>query len=261
MVVLQTSFYVITGAWVWVLHTFFDGELSLRVLFSTSALTVSHTYGWTAIMAYLFAAPLCAWLVVPVIGRARQCLDFVGTVYGYHLLFTWFYDGSFPAGMSWWVVHLCGMTGSVVLSEFLCMRKEMEAIPSVHAGPLPTTGSSGSGSVSANTTIPIGASSSPATDSAASNSNASNIITLTNSNPNRQRSGNASPPLDADRESLLSNSANGSRIATISLANGAGGGAVAIGIDPTSNSLADSPTFAHFDQLLAMTGKPERSWA
>lgn len=67
-------------------------------------------------------------MVSVVVERARKCLDFASTIYILHFLITWLFFG-FPSNWEWWVVNVVSMIAMVVLSEYLCLRKEMMDIP------------------------------------------------------------------------------------------------------------------------------------
>lgn len=67
-------------------------------------------------------------LVAVVVQRAKKCLDFTATIYFYHTLLCWAFF-SFPTNWEWWVVNVFSLITTVVVSEFLCIRKEMQDIP------------------------------------------------------------------------------------------------------------------------------------
>ena len=97
-----------------------------------------------------------------VVERAKKCLDFTVTLYFLHLMFCWAYRGAshrgkecdvrrsdfpstthggpltrhltpagWPRSFEWWALNLVGLVIMAVLAEWLCLRKEMEAIPIV----------------------------------------------------------------------------------------------------------------------------------
>ena len=74
---------------------------------------------------------LLMWFVV---GRTKQCLDFTATIHGYHFFACWFKYGFMPVTFWWWVTNIGCVILTTVMSEFLCMRSEMKAIP-VGMGP------------------------------------------------------------------------------------------------------------------------------
>mmetsp|Transcript_23783 Transcript_23783/g.93571 ORF Transcript_23783/g.93571 Transcript_23783/m.93571 type:complete len:166 (-) Transcript_23783:184-681(-) len=66
--------------------------------------------------------------LVYIIGRAKKCLDFAGTLFLIHFLLCWVYYG-FPARFLWWLVNATSMGAATLLSEFLCLRLELREIP------------------------------------------------------------------------------------------------------------------------------------
>lgn len=133
-------------------------DLSLTAVLDASALTLRHRLGWPPLVAYLLVAPVMSVVMLFVVFRARKCLDFGATLYGYHLLFCWLYAG-FPRNWEWWVVNLVSMTVMIVLAEQLCQRKELQDIPVSHILGASPTGSSEAASVSP---VPAPSSSAPA---------------------------------------------------------------------------------------------------
>lgn len=66
-----------------------------------------------------------------IIKRAKKCLDYVSTIYILHLFLCWMND-HFPSNWDWWIVNFCSFLIMAVLSEYLCIRKEMKVIKLDH---------------------------------------------------------------------------------------------------------------------------------
>ena len=66
-----------------------------------------------------------------IIKRAKKCLDFVSTIYILHLFLCWMNE-HFPSNWDWWIVNFCSFLIMAVLSEYLCIRKEMKVIKLDH---------------------------------------------------------------------------------------------------------------------------------
>ena len=66
-----------------------------------------------------------------IIKRAKKCLDYVSTIYILHLLLCWI-NHHFPSNWDWWIVNFCSFLIMAVLSEYLCIRKEMKVIKLDH---------------------------------------------------------------------------------------------------------------------------------
>jgi hypothetical protein len=101
-------------------------------------LTTAHAHAQAAGCSATTVLPLipCAFvcagsavLVAAVVERAKKCLDFVATMYLGHLcLCTWF-DGRLPYAWEWWAANGISMVCVVVVSEFVCLKREMADIP------------------------------------------------------------------------------------------------------------------------------------
>eukprot|EP00871_Galdieria_phlegrea_P001634 jgi/Galph1/2471/GphlegSOOS_G1178.1 len=69
---------------------------------------------------------MAGWFL-PIVQRAKRCLDFSVTMYLIHFIFCTLFYG-FPYSWSWWSFLLFGIAVSAALGEWLCMRKELQAI-------------------------------------------------------------------------------------------------------------------------------------
>ena len=67
-----------------------------------------------------------------IIKRAKKCLDYVSTIYIIHLFLCWMNE-HFPKNWDWWIVNFCSFLIMAVLSEYLCIRKEMKVIKLDHS--------------------------------------------------------------------------------------------------------------------------------
>ncbi len=64
-----------------------------------------------------------------MVQRTKLCLDFTCTVYFFHILACWFYNGYLANTLSWWAINAVSITLMCCTGEFLCMRTELKAIP------------------------------------------------------------------------------------------------------------------------------------
>jgi len=128
LVLLWSAFYLLQGAWLCLFALAFGTPLRLAALLSPASLRLTVAAGWPALGAVLLSAPLFGYLLLPVVGRAKQCLDFATSVTALHTLLCWSYSG-FPRGWDWWAAHVVSCAAAVLLGEYLCLQKELEAIP------------------------------------------------------------------------------------------------------------------------------------
>jgi len=62
-----------------------------------------------------------------VVERAKKCLDFGSTLYGWHILLCVAYDG-LPLSWEWWICTIGACVMTIVVGEYACARREMRDI-------------------------------------------------------------------------------------------------------------------------------------
>jgi protein SYS1 len=99
--------------------------LTLHHVLSRSALdeTGAFLYAFVNILNGFFIGVYLSFIVE----RAKKCLDFASTLYFFHFMITWWYDG-FPWGWQWWVLNIVALVCAAVSGEWLCMRRELREI-------------------------------------------------------------------------------------------------------------------------------------
>ena len=60
-----------------------------------------------------------------LVRRPRLILDFAITLIFNHLVLTTYYSSSIPTSLFFWAVLLVGCTGVVIVTEQLCVKREM----------------------------------------------------------------------------------------------------------------------------------------
>jgi hypothetical protein len=60
-----------------------------------------------------------------LVRKPRLVLDFVLTLIFNHLVLTTYYSASIPTSLFFWLVLTAGTAGSVIITEQLCVRREM----------------------------------------------------------------------------------------------------------------------------------------
>ena len=71
-----------------------------------------------------------------LVRRPRLILDFALTLLFNHLVLTTYYSASIPTSLFFWIVLSTGATGTVIVTEQLCVKREMTeglAVPSTDA--------------------------------------------------------------------------------------------------------------------------------
>ncbi|KAK7114880.1 hypothetical protein V1264_000862 [Littorina saxatilis] len=129
IIVLQSSFYLCLGLWIFFLDVIGRFDVSLDQMFTQSDLGLYEDSGRTNIIAYALNSLTCAFILWFVVGRTRQCLDFAATVHIGHFIGCIIFTGHVPQTFWWWMTNIICVALMTVLGEYLCMRSEMKAIP------------------------------------------------------------------------------------------------------------------------------------
>lgn len=110
MLLMQCAFYLLSGAWLLLFALAFGTPLRLDALLAPAHMQLTAGARWPALGAVLLQAPALGYLLLPVVGRAKQCLDFTGTVYVFHFLLSSVYQRAFPANWEWWGANAVGQS-------------------------------------------------------------------------------------------------------------------------------------------------------
>ena len=92
---------------------------------------------WPASLeAYDYVLTLSVYSLYFLVRRPRLILDFALTLIFNHLVLTTYYSSSVPTSLFFWAVLLAGCTGTVIVTEQLCVKREMNeglAVPAENA--------------------------------------------------------------------------------------------------------------------------------
>jgi hypothetical protein len=148
IVLLQCLFYLFVGAWLLLFSLLFGTRLSMHAILAPEQLQMFQGSGWPSIGAFLLVAPILSvtaaatctrwasnglmqsrygpfhlslifhlrlsvacfsgYLLLRVVGRAKQCLDFTATLYLVHFCLCTMYQGTIPWNWEWWGVNSVG---------------------------------------------------------------------------------------------------------------------------------------------------------
>jgi len=117
-------------------------DISLAYVFDWRKLALKNLAGVIAVFAHLLSAILTSIYIVHIVERSKKCLDFSSTVYIIHLMFCAIYGG-LPHNLEWyssikvfnerclsrWAVNAFGLGLMALLSEWMCIKKELQEIP------------------------------------------------------------------------------------------------------------------------------------
>ena len=102
--------------------------MTLSTLISWKTVDYSTGQGWVIILCLLLHSSAMTLVIAFVVERSRLCLDFSVTAYGFHLLISWWSEGSFPISFIYWLVIAISATILTRLSQELCMYYELKPI-------------------------------------------------------------------------------------------------------------------------------------
>ncbi|KAH8359145.1 hypothetical protein KR093_004673 [Drosophila rubida] len=126
---MQFCVYFSLGLLVFVANKLAGDNYSLDHIFEYHEIHIYDLGGRLVICAFVlnaFVASLALWCIVR---RAKLCLDFSCTFHLLHLIICWWYNRSFPANASWWLLNVITATIMCIGGEFLCLQTEMKEIP------------------------------------------------------------------------------------------------------------------------------------
>eukprot|EP01084_Bolivina_argentea_P174617 302457_1 len=127
---LQLMFYLMVSILLGLIGTIAGTPYALPLLFDSTTLSFGFGEGYIPIVSFTLSSFPCSYIVSWIIKRAKKCLDYVSTIYIIHLILCWL--NHFPSNWDWWVVNFCSFLIMAVLSEYLCIRKEMKVIKLDH---------------------------------------------------------------------------------------------------------------------------------
>lgn len=132
---LQCLYYISLGFILFLLGFPFGSSVGVEIasIFSYHSIKFSTGSGRLTIIAFALNAILSAFFMVRIVERAKKCLDFSFTLHFVHFLACTCSFG-FPMSWEWWLVTFLVFVLQCLLSEYLCMRREMRAISIDDAG-------------------------------------------------------------------------------------------------------------------------------
>ncbi|KAI9304421.1 integral membrane protein S linking to the trans Golgi network-domain-containing protein [Cunninghamella echinulata] len=95
---------------------------------SVNMFTMDNVFGWTLGLVWIVNAMVDVILILLIVQRAKQVLDFVLTLHGGHVLACWLFVGKFPTNLSWWFVQVLAILIMTLGGEWACMKYEMKPI-------------------------------------------------------------------------------------------------------------------------------------
>ncbi|THU97686.1 hypothetical protein K435DRAFT_662320 [Dendrothele bispora CBS 962.96] len=81
--------------------------------------------GWIIAFCWLLACTADIYYLYTLVRRPRMILDFALTLVFNHLVLTTYYSASIPTSLFFWTVIAIGATMTVIITEQLCVKREM----------------------------------------------------------------------------------------------------------------------------------------
>ncbi|EDV94813.1 protein SYS1 homolog [Drosophila grimshawi] len=126
---MQFCVYFSLGLLVFVANKLAGDNYTLDHLFEYHEIHIYDLGGRLVICAFVVNALIASLALWCIVRRAKLCLDFSCTFHLLHLLVCWWYNRSFPANASWWLLNVITATIMCIGGEFLCLQTEMREIP------------------------------------------------------------------------------------------------------------------------------------
>ncbi|XP_030374541.1 protein SYS1 homolog [Scaptodrosophila lebanonensis] len=129
IVSMQCCVYFTLGLLIFIANYLAGDNYTLDNIFEYHEIHIYDVGGRLVICAFIlnsFLASLALWFIVR---RAKLCLDFSCTFHLLHLIICWWYNRSFPANVSWWLLNVITATIMCIGGEFLCLQSELKEIP------------------------------------------------------------------------------------------------------------------------------------
>lgn len=129
MLCMQTLYYLGLGVAYLLMDTLMGVPLTLDQFFSAEVFAdgMGNRRAWATIFGAFLAALFNTAALYVVVERAKKCLDFGTTLYGWHILLCIMYDGM-PSSWEWWTCTIVACIVTIVVGEYACARREMRDI-------------------------------------------------------------------------------------------------------------------------------------
>ncbi|CRH00924.1 protein SYS1, putative [Plasmodium relictum] len=124
---LQSLYYTISSAIVFIFFTFINFSRNISYIFSTK----SYFNGDDALFYMFFInilnSVIMSYPIKLIVKRAKKCLDYVLTYNIIHFILSVLVSG-FPLSCMWYINFFFNITLTVLISEYICYKEEMKEI-------------------------------------------------------------------------------------------------------------------------------------
>ncbi|KAL4429095.1 hypothetical protein ABPG74_022181 [Tetrahymena malaccensis] len=129
IVTMQFLFYLSQLVLLFIFNSVFGKPTHIGQIFDFSIYASSPAAPQLAYISYLtnlFNIPIVIVGLSNIIVKANKVLDFVSTIYGYHFLICFFYNGSFFESfeIKWLIINGLILLVTVLAGEYVCIKLE-----------------------------------------------------------------------------------------------------------------------------------------
>ena len=130
IVIIQAIFYAALSLQALIVLGLLEYPRNVKLLFRAQALRwfQAHPVSRVLFLFHIFTAVIMAQCIARLVERTRKCLDFVVTMYLFHLSFCYLSSGFHSTSISFWFLMLLCTTISTLLARRICMKTELEEI-------------------------------------------------------------------------------------------------------------------------------------
>jgi hypothetical protein len=121
-------FYLLLSIILAIALTLNGTNMSLDLILDDTEIRTDTGFGWSLIIVWIVHAFLCIPILMVIVQRARQILDYVLTFHLLHLLCVWHAADHFPTRFSWWILQIITVAIMTFGGEWACMHREMKPI-------------------------------------------------------------------------------------------------------------------------------------
>ncbi|KAK8821621.1 integral membrane protein [Blastocystis sp. ATCC 50177/Nand II] len=102
----------------------------MAVLFDPQMLSQHHSLLYLLVGEMVLVCTAMSVVVAVIVERSKKCWDYCTTIFFLHCFISAI-SHSFPTSLSWWLLNCSSLVYLTMLSERICLRREMEEIPVV----------------------------------------------------------------------------------------------------------------------------------
>jgi len=128
IVMVQFAYYVSLSAIILLYDLALGHKPLLDQIWDYRLATFTNSFNSITLIGPLIVAFSNSFVMMLVVIKPRKILDFSMTKFLLHFVVCWFYGG-FPLQWLWWLFQGISTLIETLLSEYLCVRREIQEMP------------------------------------------------------------------------------------------------------------------------------------